>query len=79
MKAVRIERYGNEEVVALAEVERPTPGDNELLVKVRMRFMVISARIVAVTRSMWRRQRASSCVSRSTLTSIPRRRCQSQR
>jgi NADPH:quinone reductase-like Zn-dependent oxidoreductase len=35
MKAVRIERYGNEEVVALAEVERPTPGDNQLLVKVR--------------------------------------------
>jgi NADPH:quinone reductase-like Zn-dependent oxidoreductase len=35
MKAVRIERYGNEEVVALAEVERPAPGDNELLVKVR--------------------------------------------
>src|SRR5207244_5290903 len=34
MKAVRIERYGNEEVMALAEVERPTPGDNELLVKV---------------------------------------------
>jgi len=35
MKAVRIERYGNEEVMTLAEVERPTPGDNELLVKVR--------------------------------------------
>jgi len=35
MKAVRIEGYGNEEVMALAEVERPTPGDNELLVKVR--------------------------------------------
>jgi NADPH:quinone reductase-like Zn-dependent oxidoreductase len=35
MKAVRIERYGNEEVVALAEVERPQPGENELLVKVR--------------------------------------------
>jgi NADPH:quinone reductase-like Zn-dependent oxidoreductase len=35
MKAVRIERYGTEEVVALAEVERPIPGDNELLVKVR--------------------------------------------
>ena len=35
MKAVRIERYGNEEVMALGEVERPTPGDNELLVKVR--------------------------------------------
>ena len=35
MKAVRIERYGNEEVVALAEVERPQPRENELLVKVR--------------------------------------------
>jgi NADPH:quinone reductase-like Zn-dependent oxidoreductase len=35
MKAVRIERYGNEDVLELAEVERPTPRDNELLVKVR--------------------------------------------
>src|SRR5262244_3929180 len=35
MKAVRIKRYGNEEVVELAEVQRPQPGDNELLVKVR--------------------------------------------
>jgi NADPH:quinone reductase-like Zn-dependent oxidoreductase len=35
MKAVRIKRYGNEEVVELAEVERPTPGENQLLVKVR--------------------------------------------
>src|SRR5438045_4436343 len=35
MKAVRIERYGNEDILELAEVERPTPGDNELLVKVR--------------------------------------------
>src|SRR3954447_2530413 len=34
MKAVRIERYGNEDVMELAEVERPTPKDNELLVKV---------------------------------------------
>src|SRR5689334_13772380 len=34
MKAVRIERYGNEDVMELAEVERPAPGDNELLVKV---------------------------------------------
>src|SRR5213596_3261903 len=36
MKAVRIERYGNEEVVELAEVERPQPGQNELLVKVKV-------------------------------------------
>ncbi len=35
MKAVRIERYGNEDVVELAEVERPQPGENQLLVKVR--------------------------------------------
>ena len=35
MKAVQIERYGNEDVLELAEVEPPTPGDNELLVKVR--------------------------------------------
>ena len=34
MKAVRIERYGNEEVVELVEVERPQPGENQLLVKV---------------------------------------------
>ena len=37
MKAVRIERYGNEEVVELAEVERPKPGENQVLVKVRRR------------------------------------------
>ena len=35
MKAVRIKRYGNEEVVELAEVERPQPGENQLLVKVK--------------------------------------------
>src|SRR5438034_9430714 len=35
MNAVRIERYGSEEVMTLGEVERPTPGDNELLGKVR--------------------------------------------
>src|SRR5947207_3753657 len=35
MKAVRIERYGNEEVVELAEVERPKPGENQVLVRVK--------------------------------------------
>jgi len=34
MKAVRIERYGNEDVVELADVERPQAGENEVLVKV---------------------------------------------
>src|SRR5215471_14916407 len=35
MKAVRIERYGNEDVLELAEVERPKPGENQLLVNVK--------------------------------------------
>ncbi len=35
MKAVRIERYGNEEVMELAEVEQPKPGAGQLLVKVK--------------------------------------------
>jgi NADPH:quinone reductase-like Zn-dependent oxidoreductase len=35
MKAVRIERYGNEEVLELAEVERPKPGAGEVSVKVK--------------------------------------------
>src|SRR5205085_338924 len=35
MKAVRIERYGNEEVMELVEVERPKPGLGQLLVKVQ--------------------------------------------
>jgi NADPH:quinone reductase-like Zn-dependent oxidoreductase len=35
MKAVRIKQYGNEDVMELAEVERPEPGENQLLVKVR--------------------------------------------
>src|SRR5438477_3118094 len=35
MKAVRIERYGNEEAVEFAEVERPQLGENQLVVKVR--------------------------------------------
>ena len=35
MKAVRIERYGGEEVMELVEVERPKPGAGQVLVKVR--------------------------------------------
>ena len=33
MKAVRIERDGNEEVMDLAEVDRPKPGAGQVLVK----------------------------------------------
>src|SRR5207302_9225831 len=35
MKAVRIERYGGEEVMELVEVERPRPAAGQVLVKVR--------------------------------------------
>src|SRR6266480_1637021 len=35
MEAVRIERYGNEEVVEIAEVDQPKPGAGQVLVKVK--------------------------------------------
>jgi NADPH:quinone reductase-like Zn-dependent oxidoreductase len=35
MKAVRIERYGNEDVVEIAEVDQPKPTAGQVLVKVR--------------------------------------------
>src|SRR5918996_5551191 len=35
MKAVRIERYGTEEVMELAEVEKPKPDAGQVLVKVK--------------------------------------------
>jgi NADPH:quinone reductase-like Zn-dependent oxidoreductase len=35
MKVVRIERYGNEEVMDLAEVEQPKPGADQVLVQVK--------------------------------------------
>jgi NADPH:quinone reductase-like Zn-dependent oxidoreductase len=35
MKAVRIERYGKDEVMEIAEVEQPKPGAGEVLVKVK--------------------------------------------
>jgi len=35
MKAIRIERYGNEEVLELADVERPRPAAGQVLVKVK--------------------------------------------
>jgi NADPH:quinone reductase-like Zn-dependent oxidoreductase len=35
MKALRIERYGNEDVMELAEVEQPQPAEDQLLVKVQ--------------------------------------------
>jgi NADPH:quinone reductase-like Zn-dependent oxidoreductase len=35
VKAVRIERYGNEDVVEIAELDQPKPGAGQMLVKVK--------------------------------------------
>ena len=35
MKAIRIHQYGGPEVLALVEMQRPTPGPNEVLIKVQ--------------------------------------------
>ena len=34
MKAIRIHQYGGPEVLAQVEMQRPTPGPNEVLIKV---------------------------------------------
>jgi NADPH:quinone reductase-like Zn-dependent oxidoreductase len=35
MKAITQDRYGSADVLQLGDVEQPTPGDHELLVKVQ--------------------------------------------
>ena len=35
MKAAMIEKYGNADVIAVKEVEKPTPKNNEVLIKVK--------------------------------------------
>ena len=35
MKAIRIHQYGGPEVLALVETQRPSPGPNEVLIKIQ--------------------------------------------
>ena len=72
MKAIVYHRYGSPDVLEYEEIEKPTPGNDEVLIKVRAasvnpadwHFMRGEPRIMRVSSGLPSRSCLSCCASR---------------